>query len=330
VAVTPSRANGARRHVLVLRALGLGDLLTAIPALRALRRALAAHEVVLAAPAALGPLARHAGAADWVWPASELGPLRWAEPGPDVAVNLHGRGPLSHQVLEAARPARLVAFAHPDVPASLGGPAWRPGEHEVGRWCRLLTESGIPTDPDDLEVAVPSGQSPSAAVGATVIHPGAAAASRRWPSDRYASVAAHAARHGPVVITGSRDERPLAEAVASAAGLGADGVLAGTTDVMGLAAVVARARRVVCGDTGVGHLATALGTPSVVLFGPTSPSEWGPPADRPWHRALWAGVPGDPHGAAPDPGLLALSVADVVAALDDLPDRAWVATGARG
>ena len=63
----------------------------------------------------------------------------------------------------------------------------------------------------------------------------------------------------------------------------------------------------VCGDTGVAHLATALGTPSVVLFGPTAPARWGPPRERPIHRVLWAGRSGDPHAAEPDPGLLAIA-----------------------
>jgi ADP-heptose:LPS heptosyltransferase len=80
-----------------------------------------------------------------------------------------------------------------------------------------------------------------------------------------------------------------------------------------LAAPVAAARAVICPDTGVAHLATALGTPSVVLFGPVPPSEWGPPPDRPQHVALWAGRRGDPHAGEPDPGLLALTPGEVVA-----------------
>lgn len=70
-----------------------------------------------------------------------------------------------------------------------------------------------------------------------------------------------------------------------------------------------------CGDTGVAHLATALGRPSVVLFGPTPPSAWGPPPGRHRHRVLWAGRAGDPRAAVPDPGLLDIAVADVLAAL---------------
>ncbi|MDP8936461.1 MAG: glycosyltransferase family 9 protein, partial [Actinomycetota bacterium] len=95
-------------------------------------------------------------------------------------------------------------------------------------------------------------------------------------------------------------------------------VLAGRTDVLELAAAVAAAARVVCGDTGMAHLATALGTPSVVLFGPTPPHRWGPPPERPRHRVLWTGRTGDPHGARPDPGLLQIPVAAVLDALGHL------------
>jgi uncharacterized protein YjbJ (UPF0337 family) len=90
-------------------------------------------------------------------------------------------------------------------------------------------------------------------------------------------------------------------------------VLAGRTGLIELAAVVASAGRVLCGDTGVGHLATAFGTPSVLLFGPTPPSEWGPPTGRERHVVLHRGGRGDPHGGEPDPGLLAISVDDVLA-----------------
>jgi len=98
-------------------------------------------------------------------------------------------------------------------------------------------------------------------------------------------------------------------------GQGAEEVLAGETDLLELAGVVAHAGRVVCGDTGVAHLATAFGTPSVVLFGPTPPSEWGPPPDRVQHVALWAGRRGDPHADRPHAGLLELTVDAVLDAV---------------
>ena len=89
-------------------------------------------------------------------------------------------------------------------------------------------------------------------------------------------------------------------------------VLAGRTDLRRLAAVVASAGLVITGDTGAAHLATALGTPSVVLFGPTPPGRWGPPADRPRHVAIWRGTVGDAHGGTVDPGLLRIGVPDVL------------------
>jgi ADP-heptose:LPS heptosyltransferase len=306
--------------VLVLRALGLGDLLTAFPALRAIKRAFPQHHRVLAVPPALAPLARLSGAVDAVMPAAPLQPLAWTAGPIDVAVNLHGRGPESHRVLVGLRPRRLIAFAHPTVPEADGAPRWRADEHEVDRWCRMLEESGIPTDPSDLDLELPPAPVPAHVVGATLIHPGAAHAARRWPATRWAAVARAERQAGrPVVITGGRDEIDLARLVAALAGLPPTAVLAGTTSVLDLARLVQAAGRVVCGDTGVAHLATALRTPSVVLFGPTAPDRWGPPARRAWHRVLWAGATGAPNAARVDAGLLRITPAAVIAALDELP-----------
>jgi ADP-heptose:LPS heptosyltransferase len=301
----------------VLRALGLGDLLTAVPALRALRDAYPRHELALACPAALAPLAAMTGAVDRLVPAAPLAPPPPSEGGAEVAVNLHGSGPESHRALLAARPRDLLAFACPE--AGVEGPAWRDDEHEVDRWCRLLRERGVPADPERLDL--PRGPArPARRSGVTVVHPGAASGSRRWPPARFAAVARAERRTGRrVLVTGGPAERRLALRVAAEAGLPARDVLAGRTGLRELAGVVAGADRVVCGDTGVGHLATALGTPSVVLFGPVPPSRWGPPPGRQAHRALWAGATGDPHAERVDPGLLRIGVDRVLEALAGLP-----------
>jgi ADP-heptose:LPS heptosyltransferase len=306
--------------VLVLRALGLGDLLTAFPALRGIRRAFPNDRVVLAAPAPLTSLARLSGAVDEVLDAPPLSPLAWRGAPPDVAVNLHGRGPESHRVLLQLRPSRLLAFAHAAVPESRRGPVWRADEHEVSRWCRLLREEGIAADPSELDLVVPPAPVPAEAAGATMIHPGAGHPARRWPAHRWIAVASAERQRGrPVIVTGGDGERDLARAIAEAVGLSPRAVFAGRTDVLGLARLVKAAARVVCGDTGVAHLATALRTPSVVLFGPTAPERWGPPAGRPWHRVLWAGTTGPPNGTQVDPGLLRIRPEQVTAALEELP-----------
>ena len=307
--------------LLVLRAPGLGELLTAVPALRALQQAFPEHHRLLAAPSVLAPLVHEYDLADEVMHVSGLGRLDGQVPRPEVAVNLHGAAPRSHRMLLGARPQRLVAYRDDAVEESFDGPPWREGEHEVERWCRLLVESFIPADASRLDLPRPAAVVGADIDGATVIHPGAGSRARRWPADRWADVArAEHAAGRRVVITGGGDEVDLARMVATRAGLDDDAVLAGNTDLLQLAGVVAAAGRVVAGDTGVSHLATALGTPSVVLFGPRPPGEWGPPPERTQHRALWAGHRGDPDGQQPDAGLLAISVGEVIDALADLSE----------
>lgn len=319
-----------RPRILVLRALGLGDLLTAVPALRALRTAHPLHELVLAAPRRLGEAAAATGVVDRLLPASA--PARevpqaidWTGPPPAVAVDLHGNGPASHLPLQALRPARLLAYAHPATPR-IAGPVWREDEHERSRWCRLLTWYGIPADPEDLRIGTPP--EPSPAPGAVVVHPGADAGARRWPPERFAAVAHALHRAGRrVIVTAGAGEGPLARQVAAQAGLPPSAVLGGAVDVPfgELAALVAGARAVIVGDTGLAHLASALGTPSVVLFGPVAPRLWGPPR-TPRHQVLWhpghldRARPGDAHGDQPDERLLRITAAEVLRAVARLPE----------
>ncbi|MFI6818224.1 glycosyltransferase family 9 protein [Nonomuraea sp. NPDC050328] len=278
--------------VIALRGLGLGDLLAAVPALRALRRGFPGRRLVLAGPASLAPLLP----VDEVVEVRGPGPVPVREP--EVAVNLHGKGPQSVEALRRTRPGRLLTHGE-------DGPPWREEVHEVRRWCELLEWYGLAADPLDLRLGSHLGGGP------IVVHPGAAYPARRWPAERFAKVVA--ALPGEVVVTGSADERPLAAEVAELSGGRAE-VLAGETDVLALADLVRRARLVICGDTGVAHLATAYGTPSVLLFGPTPPARWGPLTDGP-HVVLWKGSEGDPHGRSADPGLLRIEVSDVLEAI---------------
>lgn len=339
----PRAAAESAPRLVVLRALGLGDLLTAVPALRALRRHHPEHRILLAAPAALGPLAALTGAVDETVDTAPLAPLAPRLHGADVAVNLHGRGPQSHAVLRAAVPRRLVAFADPagpdrggradpdraahdaadgpGAPGHLAAPPWRADEHEVVRWCRMLEAHGLPADPHDLLLPRPDAATPEDARGAVLLHPGAASGSRRWPVERFATVARTLTREGDrVLVTGGPDETDLAAEVVRQAGLPPEASVAGRTDLPGLLALVADAACVVCGDTGVAHVATAMGTPSVVLFGPTPPDHWGPlvgrGTDGPRHAVLWTGGTGDPHADEPDPGLLRIGTDEVLRAVE--------------
>ncbi|MGC4950291.1 glycosyltransferase family 9 protein [Streptomyces sp. DT224] len=315
MAETRPAPSGDRPAVLVLRALGLGDLLAAVPALRGVRRAFPEYETVLAAPGSLAAAVRATGTVDVHFATPENGRQvpsldHWPGPPPAVAIDLHGNGPLSHDALAALGPGRTLSFARPeaDHPAP---PRWRRDEHERLRWCRFLTAYGIPADPADVRVPPPA--LPSPAPGAVVLHPGADAPARRWPAERHAAVAAALRDAGHrVVVSGGPGEEELCAEVARRAGLDPADVLAGTLTFDGLSALVARATLLISGDTGPAHLAFAHGTRSVTLFGPVAPSLWGPPPDR-RHTALWhPGPPGDPHAATPDPLLLRITADEVL------------------
>jgi ADP-heptose:LPS heptosyltransferase len=308
----------ARPVAVVLRALGLGDLLVSVPALRALRRARPEHRIVLAGPEWLRPVVDLTGSVDALLPVAGLDAPLPAPAGPvDLAVNLHGRGPQSHALLDALAPRERIGHVAP----GWDGPAWVDDVHERTRWLAVLRHHGIAGDPADVAIARPTVAGP--APGAVVVHVGAAYGSRSWPADRFATVARALGTAGHrVVLTGSSAERDRAASVAAAAGLPAAANLAGRTDLAELAALVADAVLVVTVDTGAAHLATAYATPSVVLFGPAPVARWGPPYGGPHVVLTDERVRlGDVFAAEPDPALLAVSAADVLDAAECLLRR---------
>ena len=113
--------------------------------------------------------------------------------------------------------------------------------------------------------------------GYAVINPGASWESKLWEMDRFAAVARHLGeRHGlPVLIVwGSGRERGWAEHIVAASG--GHAVAAPPTNLTELAALVREARLFISGDTGPLHMAVAVGTPTIGLYGPTRAEECGP------------------------------------------------------
>lgn len=305
-----------RPTAVVLRDLGLGDLLVAVPALRLLRRALPDHEIVLVAPDALAPLVARIEAVD-IHVSDVHGYSRDHRPRVDVAVNLHGRGPESHARLDALAPRRRIGHAAP----GWDGPAWvdDPARPERRRWCDLLAATGLigaATARDGADDLTLPGRR-AVASGPVVVHPGAAYGAKRWPAKRFAACAAALqARGHPVVVTGGPGEHRLTAEVVARAGLPVDADLGGRTDLAGLLDLVAASVLVLAGDTGISHVATAFGTPSVTLFGPVPPTQWGPPAGGP-HVVLGDDAlrRGERFADDPDPALLAVTPDDVLAAM---------------
>lgn len=319
-------AEGRPPVVLALRALKLGDLLVAVPALHAIKRALPDHRLVYAAPAWLRPIVSLVDSVDDLLPTPGLdGPLSLAPGSVEMVVNLHGNGPESRGALERLQaPVRLGHRA-----PGWDGPDWLDGIHERDRWARLVSEHGIPADPLDIRLRVP--EAPPVVANAAVVHVGAFYGSRQWPASRFAEVARTLAGDGKtVVFTGSAVEAPRAREVAALAGLPDAAVLAGRLELDGFAALIAAADIVISADTGAAHVASAYRVPSVVLFGPAPVEEWGPPADGPHIVLTDARLRrGDTFGSEPDPAILAVTAADVIAAARSLLGTGGVTGGER-
>jgi heptosyltransferase-1 len=113
-----------------------------------------------------------------------------------------------------------------------------------------------------------------------LLNPGGGWPSKLWPAERFGALARGLAARGlPSLVTWGPGEKALAEGVVSSSG-GAAGVAFPTT-LLDYVELARRARLVIAADTGPLHLACAVGTPVVALFGPTDPARNGPfaPAD---------------------------------------------------
>jgi lipopolysaccharide heptosyltransferase II len=171
--------------------------------------------------------------------------------------------------------------------------------HEVRRQLDLVAHVGAATGDERLSLAVPAAATTAARerLGAAgiggddrwlVLHPGASAASRRYPPEAFGAAARRFADEdgARVVITGDERERELAGAIAGAVP-GATS-LAGELDLAELCALIAEAPLLVSNNTGPAHMAAAVGTPVVDVYALTNPQH------APWavaHRVLSHDVP---------------------------------------
>jgi heptosyltransferase-2 len=163
------------------------------------------------------------------------------------------------------------------------------GRSQVYYYRSMLEGLGVlVSGPPDASLACPSAWSergrallgdPGPWIG---VNPGAAfGTAKRWLPERFAAAAALVARRAGarVAIVGSAAERPLAENIAAQLG-GSARVLCGETTLAELVGVLASLRLLLTNDSGPMHLAAALGTPLVAVFGSTDWSETAPVSER--------------------------------------------------
>jgi len=314
-------------RVAVFRALQLGDMLCSVPALRALRtHAPRARITLIGLPWAAAFAERFAHYIDEFIPfpgvpgfpeqTPDLGALprfiaETRERRFDLAIQLHGSGELSNLVVLAFGARNYGGFVRAGaVPPAPGFMGWPEDEPEIWRYLRLMQFLGVSPRGVALEFPLADRDWEEYAALARVhdlqpgqyvcVHPGARLLTRRWPTERFAAVADELANVVPrIVITGSADERALAARVQGAMRRPAVN-LSGHTRLGSLAALIAGSRLLLCNDTGVSHVAAALGTPSVVISSGTDVRRWAP-LDAQRHRFIYHMVPCRPcaHSECP-------------------------------
>lgn len=303
----------------IFRALQVGDMLCAVPALRAIRTALPRARITLVGlPWAAQFVQRFPRYVDEFvtfpgHPAFPEQPVCEADlegfyagmrgRSFDLALQMHGSGQVSNRIVAEFGAGAVAGCVAPgsaavDPVSFMEYPEQGP---EPLRLLRLADFLGAPAIGDHLEFPVTdaderelrdSGLAAGLAPGSYIcIHPGARIRDKCWPPERFAEVADALADEFNlrIVLTGSAKEADLTAAVAGQMRNAAVDT-ASPQSLGAMAALMSRARLLVCNDTGVSHIAAGLRLPSVVVFSKADMERWAP-LDQERHRCIW-----DPEG----------------------------------
>jgi lipopolysaccharide heptosyltransferase I len=286
-------------NILVVRLGALGDVVHTIPAVAALRKALPGARIDWVVEERHRPLVDLVDGLDRVVPLRGRTLRAWTDALQrlrqvpyDLALDFQGL--MKSAVLARASGARRVAgfsiwhlrekgarpfYSVTDAADETADPA---DEHVIRKNLRLLRVAGVHT----REVEFPLARVSSAAADAVsretagrpfaIINPGAAWPNKRWPAERFGEVAAflREVRGLDSVVLWGPDEADLARAVAASSAGAAR--IAPPTTILDVLELSRGAALMVSGDTGPLHLAAAVGTPALALFGPTDPRRNGP------------------------------------------------------
>ena len=266
-----------------MRAGALGDVLL-------LRRAIAAlhdagHRVGLVAPEAGAVLVGGGGSElerHWPWHGPEIARLLAGEnaegPISDAlhkadAVVAYTRSPSAVAALRACARRLLVHDPSPPV----GGP------HASDWLLQPLRELDISSTPNPPALAFSAGERADAEpllarlpARFLAIHPGSGSPTKNWPSDRFQALAGRLSPDGPVLLVLGPAEQTLSLPTLPSAPPAPSWIAARNLPLRVLGAVLSRADLFVGNDSGVAHLASAAGAPTLALFGPTDPVCWAP------------------------------------------------------
>jgi heptosyltransferase-1 len=281
-------------NILIVRLGALGDVIHAVPAAAALRKTFPDARIDWLVDAKHRDIVDLVTAIDRTVPlesptlAGWTAALRALRAIPyDIAIDLQGL--MKSAVLaRASGAARVVGFSIWHLREKTARPFYSDahdaeGGHVIRKNLRLLHAVGVEEDEirfpladvttpalDELRRAIPPDR-PFA-----LINPGAAWPNKRWPPERFGELATFLRDEcglTPVVLWGPGEETLAVAVIAASSGAA---VVAPPTRVADVVALARAAALFVSGDTGPLHIATAVGTPTVSLFGPTDPDRNGP------------------------------------------------------
>jgi ADP-heptose:LPS heptosyltransferase len=306
------------RRIVIFRALQLGDMLCAIPAIRALRHAYPEAEIsLLGLPWAQSLLQRFPHYFDQFirfpgypgLPEQPFDPktfpaflMAMQHQSFDLALQMQGNGSIVNPMMALLGARHTAGFClpqdyAPEPPLFLQYPD---GVHEVERHLLLMQHLGIgplstamefplyghdQADLDALGMRLKAGSY-------VVVHPGSRGAWRQWPPAYFAALADRCAACGlQVILTGTQTEQELVDAVRRHM-KGPAVSLAGKTSLGAMGILIRDARLLISNCTGVSHIAAALQTPSVVISMDGEPHRWGP-LNKSLHNTIdWTQNPG--------------------------------------
>jgi len=289
-------------RILIVRTSAMGDVVHALPVLTALRRHLPEARIGWVVEESMAPLLQGHPDLDELlvvrlrhWrrslAAQSIGELRaflssLNRFAPDAVLDLmgnHKAGVISALTLADRRIGFARTFRRePSSAIWISQPVAPRGIHAVDQMLSVLDALNLPAEPADfgpekLFREEPAARPNSDGEAFVLLHPGAGWANKRYPPAWWGEAARriHAAAGVPAWVAVARGEEDLAAGV-EAAGGGEAVRLVPAPDLPTLAALIRGARLMLGGDSGPTHLAHALGTPVLMVMGPTDPDRSGP------------------------------------------------------
>lgn len=299
--------------VAVFRALQLGDMLCAIPAIRAVKNAFPDIKLTLIGlPWAEEFAARfrhyfsgfiafpgYPGLPEQPYNARDFRAFMHtvAEENFDLIVQMQGNGKVINPMIESLGSQYIAGFYtgesyKPDSPLFIPYPE---DISEIERYILLAKHLGAPSGSRHLEFPVFAEEEAAFSNLAlrhdlhlnyyAVVHPGASEESKRWPVKNFAQVGRALLSMGyQVVLTGTKSETPVGKELEQLISMPVIN-LVGQTSLAELASLIQDAEILISNDTGVSHMASAVNTRSLILFQTTDPVRWGP-LDRDLHHIV--------------------------------------------